>query len=91
MQAIVADLLGLGLAVEIVAAELTLTVAGVRRHVKGAAAKIPSDLPAQMRVIAWARGATQDVLQGTSLKVEIVNTANRPPHSGTTVQLTGRQ
>lgn len=90
MQLIVADLLGIGLSAEVVAAELKITVDGVRHHVKTAAAKIPSDLPAQQRVVVWARGATADVLQGVTLKVEVVNRAEaRHSHSGSVVQLTG--
>jgi DNA-binding NarL/FixJ family response regulator len=90
MQLIVADLLGIGLSVEVVAAELHITVDGVRHHVKAAAAKIPSDLPAQQRVVAWARGATADVLQGIALKVEVMNRVDpRPSHSGSVVHLAG--
>lgn len=88
MQLIVAELLGLGLPAEDVAIELHISIEGVRHHVKRAAAKIPSDLPAQQRVIAWARGATADVLQGATLKVEIVNRRDRRrSHSGSVVQL----
>lgn len=91
MQYIVAELLGSGLPVDVVAAELHITVDGVRHHVKAAAAKIPSDLPAQAAVIAWARGATADVLQGASLKVEVMNRADRKrrSHIGSVVEVAG--
>lgn len=88
MQLVVAELLGLGLPAEDVAAELRITIEGVRHHVKRAAAKIPSDLPAQQRVVAWARGASADVLQGATLKVEVMNRRDRRrSHSGSIVQL----
>lgn len=38
----------------------------VRFHINKAAKKIPGDLPAQMRVVAWVRGATLEVLEGTN-------------------------
>jgi DNA-binding CsgD family transcriptional regulator len=89
MQLIVAELLGLGLPADDVAGELKISIEGVRHHVKRAAAKIPSDLPAQQRVIAWARGASADVLQGATLKVEVMNRRDRrTSHSGSVVQLT---
>lgn len=88
MQLIVAELLGLGLPADVVAEELKITIEGVRHHVKRGAAKIPSDLPAQQRVIAWARGASADVLQGATLKVEVMNRGDRRrSHSGSVVQL----
>jgi DNA-binding CsgD family transcriptional regulator len=90
MQRMVADLLGIGLTADSVAANLKITRAGVRYHVQSAAKKIPGDLPAQMRVIAWARGASVDVLQGATLKVEVMNAAaeRRGSHSASIVQLT---
>lgn len=88
MQLVVAELLGIGQTAEAVAESLRITVDGVRHHVKRAAAKIPSDLPAQQRVVAWARGATTDVLQGATLKVEVINRGDRRrSHSGSVVQL----
>ncbi len=33
-------------------------------HVHAAAKKIPGDLPAQMKVVCWLRGATKEVLEG---------------------------
>lgn len=76
MQLLVADLLGIGLSPEHVASELRIGIHGVRFHVNRAAAKIPGDLPAQMKVIAWARGATDDVLCGRTLKAEVIDRSN---------------
>ena len=34
-------------------------------HIHEAAKKIPGDLPAQMRVVCWVRGAAVEVLEGS--------------------------
>ena len=48
-----------------VAEKLGVGYKAVRFHINAAAKKIPGDLPAQMRVVAWVRGATLEVLEGT--------------------------
>lgn len=75
-QVIVCELFGIGLAAEEVAAVLGLKVGSVRAHTKAAAAKIASDLSAQARCALWARGATEDVLWGMSLKARIAQRNN---------------
>ena len=71
MQSLVCDFLGLGMTYAELAEELHISPDMVREHTKRAAAKIPGDLPAQMRCIAWARGASLDVLRGMSLRAEV--------------------
>ena len=71
MQEIVVDLLGIGFTYTELAAQLEISEEVVREHAKRAAKKIASDLPTQARVVAWARGASQDVLQGLTLRYEV--------------------
>lgn len=40
-------------------------LATARFHIINAAKKIPGDLPAQMKVVCWVRGAPVEVLLGT--------------------------
>ena len=42
----------------------------VKTHVYRAALKIPGDLPAQVRLVVWYRGATLDVLTGSAARQE---------------------
>lgn len=72
MQEVVCNLLGIGLSYREVAESLLISVEMTKEHTKRAAAKIPGDLPAQARCIAWARGASLDVLQGLTLRYEVM-------------------
>lgn len=77
MQLGVCELLGLGHTYVELADDLGVSVDMIREHAKLAAAKIPGDLPAQARCIAWARGATEDVLKGLSLRYEVTMKVRR--------------
>lgn len=73
MQHVVTMLAALGLSHEEIRVELKLnSLRTVRYHLNEAAARIPGDLPAEARVVAWARGATIDVLEGRTLRFEIM-------------------
>lgn len=72
MQIVVATLLGLGRAHDEIATQLSININTVRWHLKELAKRIPGDLPAEARVVAWVRGATQDVLEGKTLRYEIM-------------------
>lgn len=50
-----------------IAVYMRITERTVRFHATSAAKKIPGDLPAAMRCIFWARGATTEVLEGSYL------------------------
>jgi DNA-binding CsgD family transcriptional regulator len=88
MEFLVAALVGLNMTGTQIAKELGIAVGTVRHHAKAAKRKIPGDLPAMARLAAWARGASIDVLEGRSLRYEIVQRQNgevrSPPHSGDT-------
>jgi DNA-binding NarL/FixJ family response regulator len=43
---------------------LSTSRATAKYHVHEAAKKIPGDLPAQMKVVCWVRGAALEVLEG---------------------------
>lgn len=77
MQEMVCLLLGALNSYAAVAEHLSISEEVVRKHTKRAAAKIPGDLPAQAKAVAWARGAGLEVLTGTMLRVEIVEIAAR--------------
>lgn len=62
----VCELLSTGLSVEQVAAKLKVGTTTVKFHVAEAATRIPGDLPARFKLIAWYRGATRQVLEGFS-------------------------
>jgi hypothetical protein len=67
-----------------IASELHITRGMVRWHLNRIAARLPGDLPAKVRVMAWARGATLDVLEGRTLRFEFMRDAElaaRPAHS----------
>jgi ATP/maltotriose-dependent transcriptional regulator MalT len=72
MQTVVASLLGLGLSHEEVREELHVSLRTVRYHLNEAAKRIPGDLPAESRVVAWVRGASIDVLEGRTLRFEVM-------------------
>lgn len=74
-QWMVATLLGAGQSHKEVADALAVRIKTVRWHLRGAAKKLPGDLPAEMRVVAWVRGATLDVLTGTPLRFEMFERA----------------
>ncbi len=72
MQRVVVTLLGLGHTTEQIAAHLHIAHYTVRYHVAEAAKKIPGDLPRNAKVIAWARGAPLDVLDGSGLRRQVL-------------------
>lgn len=67
-QELVAFMLGMGHNYVEIGLALHISSLTAKRHADDAAKKIPGDLPTQMKLAAWARGATLDVLEGTSLK-----------------------
>lgn len=75
MQAHVVKLLALNYSHGAIAETLHITKSTVRYHLYLAVGKMPGDLPAEQRAVAWARGASLDVLEGTSLKLEVLNGA----------------
>lgn len=76
MQRVVATLAALGLTHEQMRAELgNISLRTVRYHLYEAAKRIPGDLPAEAKVVAWARGATLDVLEGRTLRFEVMRDA----------------
>lgn len=80
MQHTVVLLLGLGYGYPRIAAELFVREGTVRFHANAAARKMPGDLPAQIRCIAWARGASLDVLVGDALRLEVVSVSQQYEH-----------
>lgn len=72
VQLVIATMLGLSYSHAEIAAELHITVGTVRDHLTHLAKRIPGDLPATARVIAWVRGASLDVLEGRTLRFEIM-------------------
>ena len=62
----VAELLSSGLSVEAVAQRLKVGTTTVKFHVREAASRIPGDLPARFKIIAWHRGAQLQVLEGAA-------------------------
>lgn len=77
-QYVVAVLVGIGYTYDAIVEELGITYNTVESHARGAAARIPGDLPTMMKLTIWARGGTLDVLEGHSLKYEIEVLARRP-------------
>ena len=61
---VVCDLLALGLNTKQIAAHLQLSPWTIEGYIKRASYRLPGNLPRQLRCIAWARGATEDVLTG---------------------------
>lgn len=81
MQFLVAVLVGVGWSYRQVAKELKIEVSTVRMHLNVAASRIPGDLPAKARVVAWVRGASLDVLEGRALSHEMLRLSRgRSPH-----------
>lgn len=73
MQTVVGTLAALGLSHEEIRKELHLgSLRTVRYHLNEAAKRIPGDLPAEQRVVAWMRGASLDVLEGKTLRFEVM-------------------
>lgn len=72
MQLVVATLLGLKMSHEEIATELHISVGTVRFHIARLIERIPGDMPATARVIAWVRGASLDVLEGRTLRYEVM-------------------
>lgn len=60
-----------------IARELNVKVSTVAEHAKNASRKLPGDLPSKTRIMAWARGATLDVLEGRSLRYEVMIASER--------------
>ncbi len=60
----VCDLLALGLNTKQIAAHLQLSPWTIEGYIKRASYRLPGNLPRQLRLIAWARGATLDVMTG---------------------------
>lgn len=77
MQYAVTMLLGVGESHATIAEILHISVTNVRSHMRFAAAKIPGDLPREAKLVAWVRGATLDVLEGTTLRGEFMRDAQR--------------
>lgn len=75
MQRAVVNLLALNYTHAMIAETLHISKSTVRYHLYLAVAKMPGDLPAEQRAVVWARGATLDVLEGTALKLEAINSA----------------
>lgn len=73
MQYVVVTLLALNYTHQQIAEELRISRSTVRYHLYLAVAKMPGDLPAEQRAVAWARGASVDVLEGNTLKLEIID------------------
>jgi hypothetical protein len=75
LQYSIAVLLGLSFTHRKIAAELSVSVATVRSRMRAIAARIPGDLPREQRIIAWVRGASLDVLEGKTLRFEVMRDA----------------
>lgn len=75
MQFAVALLLGLGHSHAEIGELLHIEVTTVRAHMRNAARRIPGDLSRELRLVAWVRGASLDVLEGRTLKYEFVRDA----------------
>lgn len=72
MQYVIATLCGIGQSHAEIAETLHITVGTVRDHLNKIKAKLPGDLPREARIMAWARGATTDVLEGRALRYEFM-------------------
>lgn len=77
MQYAVACLLGIGQSFDEIAAALHIKRGMVRSHIREANRKLPGDLPAKAKLVAWVRGASLDVLEGTTLRAEFLRDAMR--------------
>jgi DNA-binding NarL/FixJ family response regulator len=74
-QEAVALMLGLGYTYPQIAVELGITERTVRFYAAEAAKRIPGDLPAQQKVVAWVRGAAMEVLDGSLLRSSLAHLA----------------
>lgn len=72
MEFLCATLVGLGMTAEAMSRELGIATGTVRHHLKLAARKIPGDLPAMSRLSVWVRGGDIDILEGRSLRFQIM-------------------
>lgn len=72
MQFVIAVLLGLGLSHAAIAEQLKITLSTVRDHMRRLAARIPGDLTMETKIVAWVRGASLDVLEGKTLRFEVM-------------------
>jgi DNA-binding CsgD family transcriptional regulator len=79
MQTVCVTLLALGKGFVEIGDLLHISPATVAMHIKVAANKMPGDLPHRLRVIAWARGATIDVMTGHQLKAIVMDEARAAP------------
>lgn len=75
LQVTIATLVGINMANRDIARELHITHATLRWHLNRIAKRLPGDLPAKVRVMAWVRGATLDVLEGRTLRFEFMRDA----------------
>lgn len=75
MQAVCVDLVGLFGDYRVVADLLGLGYYTVREYINAASKKMHGDLPPQLRVMVWARGASLDVLEGTTLRNHVSSVA----------------
>jgi hypothetical protein len=64
-------MVGMGLNYAEIASRLEISVFTAKRHAEDAAAKVPGNLPAQMKLIMWVRGVSLDALEGSALSVTI--------------------
>lgn len=84
MQYAIVTLMGVNQDHKAIAAAMGITTHTVRDHARRASMKMPGDLPAQARCVAWVRGATEDVLEGKTLRYEMVLEAQATePDTGT--------
>jgi hypothetical protein len=75
MQYTIAMLVGINRPNAEIATDLHITPGMVRWHINRIAARLAGDLPAKVRVMVWARGATTDVLEGRTLRFEFMREA----------------
>lgn len=72
LQLVIASLLGVGATHAEVATQLNIKIGTLRDHLNRLAKRLPGDLPAEARVVAWVRGASLDVLEGKTLRYEMM-------------------
>jgi hypothetical protein len=72
MQFVIATLCGIGQSHAEIADTLHITIGTVRDHLNKISRKLPGDLPREARIVAWVRGAPLDVLEGRSLRYEVM-------------------
>lgn len=68
----VAVLIGINRSYDQIAADLEIKKSTVHSHATNASRKLPGDLPNKAKLLAWSRGATLDVLEGRSLRYEVM-------------------